>query len=99
MKNKGKSQHRFSREPLEKRFAETWEAEDNAYNILEYILSDNPNEREPVAQHHREVAATVIQWLGSPCGMAFLSQVLKFEEFKKEKELKSHIRSLNEDQG
>lgn len=96
MKNKGKWQHRFSREPLEKRFAEVWEEEDEFYSILEYLLSNTVNERDVIPAHDRQIAATVIQWLGSTCGMAFLSHVLKMSNFKYNSEFREHIRSVSE---
>jgi len=96
MKNKGKWQHRFSREPLEKRFAETWEKEQVWHDALEYLLSDKVNERSFVSDHDREVAATIIQWLGSTCGQGFVMDVLDLDGFKYESEFREHIRKLSE---
>lgn len=74
MKNKGLRQYRFSTNPMEKRFAEVWEEHNKNDRALQYILSDDnvpvyPTERE------KEIAATIIQWLGTPVGQGFLSEV------------------------
>jgi len=74
MKNKGIHQYRFKSNLLEKVFAETWEAQNGRGHTLEYLLSLR-NERESVTDREREVAATVIQWLGSPVGQSFLEDV------------------------
>jgi hypothetical protein len=80
MNNKGLHQYRFKNEPLEKLFAEAWEADniDNAgridgRGILDYLLAKDSNHPNgEVTKRDREVAATVIQWLGSPVGQSFL---------------------------
>lgn len=80
MHNKGKAQYRFDNNPVEKIFAELWEKENlsiygksNGSGILDYLLANNPNRPDgEVAERDREVAATVIQWLGSPCGQGFI---------------------------
>lgn len=79
MKNKGIRQYRFESNPLEKAFAIKWEELNNSrlIDILEYILSAEPNSPASVTDREREVAATIIQWLGSPVGFGFIKQVLK----------------------
>ena len=84
MKNKGINQHRFSGNPLEKAFAEEWEelnttydGEQNGRCILDYLLSEDANHPcGEVTDRDREVAATVIQWLGSPVGLSFVMGVI-----------------------
>ena len=81
MKNEGKNTHRFKQNPLEKVFAEAWEEINtdtfgklNGKRILDYLLAEEPNEPlMEVTGRDRMVAATVIQWLGSPVGRSFLS--------------------------
>jgi hypothetical protein len=78
VKNKGRSQHRFAGNPLERRFAEEWERKNaqEGRGVLDYLLADEVNSpRGEVSQRDREVAATVIQWLGSPVGQDFLRDV------------------------
>ncbi len=78
MLNKGRSQYRFKQNPEEKLFAEEWEREnsDGGKGILDYLLADDPNlPRGEVTERDREVAATIIQWLGSPVGQGFLEDV------------------------
>jgi len=71
---KGISAHRLKDNPEERRFAEAWEK----HNPLAWLLDErheqtgrpaDPSDRDQV------VAATVIQWLGSPVGRAFLSDL------------------------
>ena len=83
MKNKGKSQHRFKQNPLEKEFATAWEEINNRpgqqKGTLDYLLADDVNNpMGEVTSRDRMVAATVIQWLGSPAGQSFLTQICGF---------------------
>lgn len=82
MKHKGLHTHRLSQNPLEKKFAKAWELHNNinqnGYNVLDYMLAeDNNRPQGEVKKRDRVVAATVIQWLGSPVGQNFLNEVLK----------------------
>jgi hypothetical protein len=80
MKNKGLHQYRFKDNPLEEVYAEAWEAENKANpgtlegrGWLDYLLAkDNNSPMGEVSKRDREVAATVIQWLGSPIGQNFI---------------------------
>jgi len=82
MKNQGKNQHRFKDNPKELEFALKWEKLNTNYNgeldglrTIDYILAENPNQpKGEVTERDRMVAATVIQWLGSPCGQTFLQE-------------------------
>jgi len=85
MYNKGLSQHRFKQNPLEKKFAQAWEKINTAlttqkpdgHGTLDYMLAGNTNDpRGEVTPRDRQVAATVVQWLGSPVGEAFVKHVL-----------------------
>ncbi len=69
MEYKGRNQHRLESNPLEKDFIEAWEKLNNG-RTLELILHEEPTERD------KEVAATIIQWLGSPVGIDFIDDVL-----------------------
>jgi hypothetical protein len=73
MKNKGLHQRRFFDNPLEQKFAEAWEKE--ADHILPFVLPENLNHCNDARSRDREVAATIIQWLGSPVGQGFLRDV------------------------
>ncbi len=82
MKHKGMSQHRFAQNPLEKKFAEAWNKQNTlnriGSNLLDYMLAENPNDpRGEVTDRDMVVAATVVQWLGSPVGQGFLNDVLR----------------------
>lgn len=85
MYNKGLSQHRFKQNPLEKKFAQAWEKQNisirdgklDGRGTLDYLLAVNPNDpRGEVTSRDRAVAATVVQWLGSPVGEGFVKDVL-----------------------
>ena len=84
MNNVGRSQHRFADNPLEQDFAEEWELQNTDHNgnlngmqTLDYLLAkDRNNPMGEVTDRDREVAATVVQWLGSPVGQSMLSEVL-----------------------
>lgn len=85
MKNKGLSQHRFKDNPLEKKFAEKWEEINtcrfsgklDGLGTLDYLLAeDNNRPRGEVTDRDRLVAATIVQWLGSPVGKGFLRDVI-----------------------
>lgn len=78
MKNKGIHQHRFRDNQEERRFAEAWEkynSDGSSFELIDYVLSQNNNRPEPCSDRDREVAATVIQWLGSPVGQGFLKEL------------------------
>lgn len=82
-KNKGLNQRRCKQNPLEKLFAESWNEINtnnhgnlNGRDILDYLMAkDINNPLGEVSDRDRIVAATVIQWLGSPVGQSFLMQI------------------------
>ena len=74
-RTKGLHEHRFRDNPEERRFAEAWAEHNKHGSTLAYLLDPtqaggvrppDPSDRDKV------VAATVIQWLGSPVGQCFL---------------------------
>ena len=77
---RGNNEHRLEQNPLEKRFAEIWENKVTDNRLLDYLLS-HPNAKTQhfPTDHEHFVAATVIQWLGSPVGQHFLTEVLGFD--------------------
>ena len=73
----GINAHRLSREPREKQFADAWAKANRDNQLLRYILDrshDNRGRYFP-SEVEQEVAATIIQWLGSPVGQGFLEDV------------------------
>jgi hypothetical protein len=68
MAHQGLNRHRLAQHALEKAFADRWEKE--APNTLGYLIGDVYTPRD------EEVAATIIQWLGSPVGQWFIRDVL-----------------------
>lgn len=73
----GINTHRLTDNPQEAALAKAWQDEHaygRGHGILPYLLS---NDDGPVVPTERDeaVAATVIQWLGSPVGVSFLKKV------------------------
>lgn len=84
VKHEGRSRHRLESNALESIFAARWEIENTSGSgrhngILELSLHSNGdgNVTEPCTQQEATVAATVIQWLGSPVGFFWLRETLK----------------------
>lgn len=75
----GKNVHRFDQNPLEKVFAKRWQ-ELCEYGQIEYLLSGPINQRLPITDKEQIAANTVVQWLGSPVGQAFLCTVVRTKE-------------------
>lgn len=71
--------HRLADNPEEARFAEAWATENDRYrpgdSLLGWLLhtgdQSGSGHAEPT-DRECEVAATVVQWLGSPVGQHFL---------------------------
>lgn len=75
-KIRGLHVHRLTREPEEKRFAEAWDATNRLGHTLAYLLhtGDQGGARPPdPSDRDHDVAATVVQWLGSPVGQSWLA--------------------------
>jgi hypothetical protein len=76
VQHKGRATYRFNDNPEEQRFAEAWQAHNDQGNTLAHLL--DPRHGEPFgyppdpSDRDIEVAATVVQWLGSPVGQGFL---------------------------
>lgn len=91
MKNKGRFIHRFKDNPKEEIFAKAWDRQNSFPNsesrqTLDYLLAEDVNRpMGEVTNRDRQVAATVIQWLGSPVGQSWLMEVQeKIAELDKE---------------
>lgn len=69
--NKGIHRHRFKANPNEAKLASLWDKQCTYHSTLDYLLGDGAKPAEP-SDRDRQVAATVIQWLGSPVGQCFL---------------------------
>ncbi len=74
-----KNQHRFKDNPMERRFHEAWQRQNHNCNITGYVLSDDPNHRCAVDEDTDCAISTMMQWLGSPVGQAFLEDVLDLD--------------------
>lgn len=66
--------HRLSENPMEAAFAKKWR-ENCERGQLEQIL--RCGDIVSVSERDETVAATVIQWLGSPVGQSFVKAVMK----------------------
>ena len=75
IKHEGINSHRLKQNPRERMFANAWAKE--APRTLGYILCGQDRNRHEFSQRDAEVAATIIQWLGSPVGTAFVEEVIQ----------------------
>lgn len=97
MKNSGKWQNRFDKNPLEKKFAEAWEDANDWHDLYSDILNNDTDSSKVVSDHDRETVSTVIQWLGSPHGVTFIYNALKLSEFNGVKDLSRHILQISKE--
>ena len=72
IKHKGLHAHRLHQNPEEERFAKAWKAQNDPGRQLEYLLLRTDGKPALVTERDEVVAATVMQWLGSPVGQGFL---------------------------
>lgn len=68
----GNSLHRLNSSPEEKRFAQAWADRQRDDDLLAYLMGDGKLKVKSLTDEDRKVAATVVQWLGSPVGQNFL---------------------------
>jgi hypothetical protein len=74
-KHRGLHEHRFRDNPDERRFAKAWREQQHG-KTLDYLLTPSDSDQRfplPATERDEVVAATVVQWLGSPVGQNFLS--------------------------
>ena len=83
MRHRGLHTYRFEANPKEKVFAKVWNEKQTESHTLEYLLSED-NRRVDISKRDMTVAATVIQWLGSPVGQSFLDEVQEVIDNSKE---------------
>jgi hypothetical protein len=80
VKHRGLHFHRLEKRrgnPEEVAFSEAWEKENERGNVLAYLLQCGSQNGRPPDPSERDasVAATVVQWLGSPVGRQFLEDL------------------------
>ena len=75
IKHEGLSRHRLASNPLEALYAEEWEKQ--APGTLGYLLCGQEKSQHDYSERDAQVAATIIQWLGSPVGQSFVADVLE----------------------
>jgi len=78
MKTKGLHTYRLKDNPEEERFAKAWDEHNRHGTVLAHLLDTRSVQTgRPVDPTDRDeaVAATVVQWLGSPVGQGFLSDL------------------------
>jgi hypothetical protein len=92
--HRGLHKWRYKDNALEKRFADEWaklnDGDRGGLPTLLYLLAADNNRPvlEEMSARDAEVAATVIQWLGSPVGSCWLAETLEkagYEMVKKTK--------------
>ena len=76
-RHQGRNRHRLDQNPQERKFARLWEHENrHPRSIVDYLMNgDGGLAPKSATDEQCEVAATVIQWLGSPVGEGFLRDV------------------------
>lgn len=82
IKHEGISIHRLNREPKEAAFAAAWK--DRAPGSLGYLLCGQDRRLHDYSQRDATIAATIIQWLGSPVGQNFIDEVRESKLYQKE---------------
>ena len=82
LKFNGAHAYRLKSNPKEQAFADAWQEQNqyrhNRHTMLEQLLSDDGGKTPAqVSDRDEMLAATIIQWLGSPVGSCFLRDVLE----------------------
>lgn len=84
--NEGLKSYRLRDNPEEKRIANAWEKFETQGQIVNHILDSRPvhsGHPPEASDRDRAVAATFLQWLGSPVGQHFLTEVLGYAKTSK----------------
>jgi len=86
--HEGYSSHRLKSNPHERIFAEKWKDINTRGDTLAWILytfnsQDGRQEKGFISERDASVAASVIQWLGSPVGQSWLQEVQEEINLKK----------------
>jgi hypothetical protein len=68
----GNSLHRLNSSPEEKLFAQAWADRQRDDDLLAYLMGNGRSKTENLSEADHKVAATVVQWFGSPVGQNFL---------------------------
>lgn len=83
----GKNIHRLSQNPVEEKISELWSNENERWykngrgSILQYTLSPDGGKTLPdVSERDEMIAATVIQWLGTPIGQSLFNEMFSLNE-------------------
>lgn len=76
---RGLHPHRFKSNPDELVAADQWDAHNRRPNggagLLEYLLGDGTKPGD-ASERDQRVAATLMQWLGSPVGKSYIDELL-----------------------
>jgi hypothetical protein len=80
-KHVGLSVNRLPDNPDEQTFAKMWSEE--APRVLTHLIGDGSQYHSSYSQRDATVAATIIQWLGSPVGNAFVRDAQTRNELRR----------------
>lgn len=73
--------YRFGSNPVEKKAADLWQQYNDMPNggddLLDWLLGNGSKPAHDVSDRDRQVAATLMQWLGSPVGQGFIEELRK----------------------
>jgi len=75
MNHEGRAAYRLRDNPVERKYHDAWKRENEQGDLLAWLLGDGAHKGTPT-ERDAMVAATVVQWLGSPVGQNFVSRVL-----------------------
>jgi len=81
IKHEGFGLHLLASNPLEESYFKAWA--EQAPHTLGWLLRDSSDDsryQSDYSERDAKVAATVIQWLGSPVGQSFVREVLETKE-------------------
>lgn len=77
------NEYRLKANPMERQFLDAWVEQNKFSATLEYVLSGgHANERQSVSLRDAQVVATMMQWLGSPVGSAFLEEATGIKDLR-----------------
>lgn len=77
IKHEGIHAKRLEHNFAEKIFADRWAQQNKESQLLRQLLNTSKSTLELITQRDADVAATIVQWLGSNVGKCFVKECLK----------------------
>ena len=92
MDHEGRATYRLRQNPMEKKYHDAWKRENESGDLLAWLMGDGAN-KGAVTERDALVAATVVQWLGSPVGKRFVAGVLGHNGWVVRREPQASVRT------